>query len=998
MIHIKKHWRKYICIVFFLFLGATTSVRAADPDVVNGTNMSGNLFNTDHEVTSSGSPAYYQLDVTSKTGEEEGGLAGAFNTIGSWISGDAVKDEVMAQMYEGLNFLVNIAFKANVYMTNAMLTVLDYAFKFDVINTIIDKVEGIMQDLTGISGLKFSSLGLYGQLLGIICVAAVLGFVIQYFFKKAQMEAVGKIARTILILVFTLIFFTNYATILKGANTLTTQLTAVVMGSTSALSSEDGKTGQQSIGDNMWDLFVHRPYLYMQYGVDDASKIGDGRVDTLLAMQPGEDRQTYVEETEVGERKNTMMTYAKVPDRLVFTIMYLVVNGITSLPIFALALLIIAFQFWFLVLALLAPIFLLIAAFPGNDGVFRRYIEELTLPLLLKIGVSFIALVIFTMSAIVYEVGNSDSIGYVAVAVIEFVVLFLIFMLRKRLLSILAAGNTAVRMVAHEAAKADQRFDDTRRMVKKLAVQAAMAAATGGTSLAATGAAGAAAAAGGAMSNKDSASNAAALANESLKDEDTNTPVDADHDNQDLHDNLDTESLYGEDPGAATGTQEDLPPAKFLRERRQKNSAAAAAAAVGLAGGTIAADGKSGQSGTTGLPTAGSPVAGSTHDNTGSGMTASDHAGVPTESLNNTDGDFYLPSFLRTRPKRNTEPSHSGNAVTSMGGTNNHSPGHSNIPYLEAVRGTDSYANGASSLQSVPLGDDASLFASAPIEAPPETGQGSMGMNVIPAALHSFGNRSNHVVQNTAYSAGHMHLPVNNTSSIGAVPPVTGYNPSQAPSITPIVGMHTTASTPPPVPPAVQALGQSLQTHSAPPVAMQPPTVQPAPQAHLQSPTVQPAPQTHVQSPTVQPAPQAHVQPPTAQPAPQVPVQPSIAQSSADEATPDVLAPIIHQSAGTHEVVERRSVIHNTTRPTGTNAAEKTNNSKGNSSFAKKSDKTTKLKKEDIKTSQSLPSLSGAGGKEYKPEVHERPDRRQAADVRTVSLNDTPDKKDDSDL
>jgi len=987
MSHIKKHWRKYICIVFFLFLGATTSVRAADPDVIAGSNMSGNLFNTDHEVTNGGSPAYYQLDVTSKTGEEETGMAAAFSTIGSWISGDAVKDEIMAQMYEGINFLVNIAFKANVYMTNAMLTVLDYAFEFDVINTIIDKVEGIMQQVTGISGLKFSGLGLYGQLLSIICVVAGILFVITYFFKRAQIEAVSKIAQVVLILSFTLIFFTNYATILKGANTLTTQLTAVVMGATSGLNNEDGKTGQQSIGDNMWDLFVHRPYLYMQYGTDDASKIGGNRVDTLLAMSPGKDRQTYVEESEVGELKNTMMTYSKVPDRLVFTIMYLVVNGITSIPIFLLGLLIIAFQFWFLVLALLAPIFLLIAAFPGNTGVFRRYIEELTLPLLMKVGVSFIALVIFTMSAIVYEVGNADAICYVAVAVIEFVVLVLIFLIRKRLISILYAGNTAVRMLANEAAKADQRFDDTRRAVGKFAVQAGLAAATGGTSLAATGASGAAASAlGSAMSKKDSPNaKAAALANESLNDSDSKAPVDTNIDgeglDQDLHDDhaMSTESLYAQDPGTDPSSNEAITPAAFLRQRRDKKADQAAAAAVGLAGGTAALGaGKVAQGGASGLTggNAGSTVAGSTHDTSGSPITNMDHASVPTESLSDSNV-FIPPSFLRRRNSAEGEvqPSHSGN-VTAAPGMNG-SSGQSNVPYIEA--GSDSYSSSRGTLENVPIssfggkGDDASLFASVPEEAPPEAGSAPMTMGrrgTLPTApLQS--NSASHII-NTASSNTATYGPTQAPTS-GTVTPTVSYDQTQAPIVAPIVGMHTSAT----MPHAVQALGQSVQS----------PAAQPTVQAPTQVPAVQPTVQAPTQAPAAQPTVQAPAQPPVEQ----TPVQEVTTPGETTGSAPDIFTPIIHQS-GQREVVE-----HNSTRSNGTHA--KGNNNKGTSNFAPKSEKPKTTKpKEEIKTSKSLPSLGGAGSKDYKPEVHERPDARRAGEsTQTVSLNETTNKEGKSD-
>ncbi|KAA8757682.1 CD3337/EF1877 family mobilome membrane protein [Paenibacillus sp. UASWS1643] len=547
-----KRWIRYGMLVLIFFVSCMLPIAsAADPDVLAGKNISSNLFNTDHEVTSNGSPAYYQIDVTSKTGdeEEEGNVfTKAFSTVGSWISGDAVKDSIMAQFYEAMNFMVNILFKMNLYMTNAMLTVLDYAFDFDVVNTLIERIEGVMQSVTGISSIGFSGMGLYGKLIGIIGISVGLLFAYQYFFKHAQIEAVGNLVKTFLILVVTLLFFSNYGTVLKGANSLTTEASAIIMGAGSSLS-EDGLSARQSMGNNMWDLFVHRPYLYMQYGTDKESEVGESRVDELLSKPPGQVRQDFVEKNEVKESGNGMMTYVQVPERLVFTGLYTVVNGITSIPIFALALLIIVLQFWFLAVASLAPFYLLIAAFPAGGGVFRRYTEELALPLILKLGVSFIALIVFTMSEIVYQEGNTDSIGYIAVAIIEFVILVLIFLIRNRLIKILFAGNQAARQLAMEASQFDRRMNAARHKVTRGAAQAA------GTMAGGPAAGAAAGAAVDSMESGRDTSTVAALENERLDSSDINATAGTDTDN-DLDDNapLQTESLGDPPPLGASGS------------------------------------------------------------------------------------------------------------------------------------------------------------------------------------------------------------------------------------------------------------------------------------------------------------------------------------------------------------------------------------------------------------------------------------------------------------
>lgn len=469
-----------VCILFYLLPSYSAVAAAAQPIG----DISDNLFDTDHETTGDGSKAHYQIDVTSKEEEEEGGFTGMFKTVGSWVSGDAIKDSVLAQFYEGMNFFVNIMFKVNMYMTNTMLTVLDYSYHFDVINKIIEKIEGVMQGITGISGGMFGQTGLFGQFLILISVLVGIVFVYQYFFKGAQIEATGTFVKTVGILIVALVFFSNYGAVLKGMNNLTTELTGRIMNASSGLASGGTNDAvQTSMSDNMWNLFVHRPYLYLQYGSDNESAVGESRVDALLKLAPGDDRQAYVEEQEVTDQGNMMMTYAKVPDRLVFTILYSSVNFITSLPIFALALLIILFQFWFLAIAVAAPFYIVLAAFPKMSGIFRRYVEELALPLLLKLAVSIIALIVFTMSAIVYEVSNSDSVGYFATALIELVVLALLFILRKRFMRILFEGGTLVRSVSREISNFDHhvtgKVKDMKRKIAKGAAQAAGAAVAG---------------------------------------------------------------------------------------------------------------------------------------------------------------------------------------------------------------------------------------------------------------------------------------------------------------------------------------------------------------------------------------------------------------------------------------------------------------------------------------------------------------------------------------
>src|SRR5699024_9979500 len=151
-------------------------------------------------------------------------------------------------------------------------------------------------------------------------------------------------------------------------------------------------------------------------------------------------------ETEFYIEDNEYITHSKVWQRLSFTPVYISVNGITSILIYALALFLILFQFWFMMIAVFAPFALLIGAIPGLFNVTKRYFTELGLPLFLKIVLSFGALIVFSISEVLYamdfrlgEMGalvNSTFGFYMTVVIVHWVLFGLLFLLRKRIANI----------------------------------------------------------------------------------------------------------------------------------------------------------------------------------------------------------------------------------------------------------------------------------------------------------------------------------------------------------------------------------------------------------------------------------------------------------------------------------------------------------------------------------------------------------------------------------
>jgi len=345
-----------------------------------------------------------------------------------------------------------------------MLVMYDLAYTADFTEKIIMELEKLMSNLTGISGGKFSiGNGLFGNLVKLVAIITGMYALYVFILKRAFFESFSTIFQTVIALTIAILMFANYTTLLTGANKITTELSGFVV----SLPSQNGDSDlvvddpRTKMKDSIWGMFVDRPYLYMQYGTHDVETLGGGdrdegvkRVKHILKEPVGEDRLTKVIEEEASNsgKGNNMMKYSAVNSRLAFSYFYMMINGLVSLPIYLLSLCLILFQFWFMVIAALAPFALLIGAIPGQFNVLKRYFIELGIPLALKIFVSFIALIVFVISDIIYA-GNFKSISgasnpfysYVGAATFNLLLFGTIFILRNRIKDIFSSGSNAIR-------------------------------------------------------------------------------------------------------------------------------------------------------------------------------------------------------------------------------------------------------------------------------------------------------------------------------------------------------------------------------------------------------------------------------------------------------------------------------------------------------------------------------------------------------------------------
>ncbi|PID03788.1 hypothetical protein CSV67_03875 [Sporosarcina sp. P2] len=410
--------------------------------------------------------SYYHLDAVSdkdveSSEEGEKFWADTYDKLFGWAD---VKENVGNKLSEMVNLVSNIVFNINIFLTYTMLVMYDLAYTADFTEKIIIELESLMSNITGISGGTFSiGNGLFGNLVKLVAILTAMYALYVFVIKRAFFESFSSVFQTIIALTIAILMFANYTALLTGANKVTTELSGFVVSLPSHSDSSESNIDdpRTKMKDSIWGMFVDRPYLYMQYGTHDVESIGRGdrergvqRVKNILKEPVGEERLTKVIEDEASKNGhgNHMMKYSAVNSRLAFSYFYMMINGLVSLPIYLLSLCLILFQFWFMVIAALAPFALLIGAIPGQFNVLKRYFIELGIPLALKIFVSFIALIVFVISDIIYA-GNFKSISgasnpfysYVGAATFNLLLFGTIFILRNRIKDIFSSGSNAIR-------------------------------------------------------------------------------------------------------------------------------------------------------------------------------------------------------------------------------------------------------------------------------------------------------------------------------------------------------------------------------------------------------------------------------------------------------------------------------------------------------------------------------------------------------------------------
>lgn len=434
----KKLFSICMILVFFLLplgphVALAEDTKKEEKQEQKGARISENLFSgyTDGIYKDK----YYEIDTYQPKEDDKN----VFQKVGGYLFGDdSVGKDLQRMLYTTCQWFGNMAFQLNVILGQLTIFLVDQALNLDIVDTVADKLGAAMQNIAGIGKGGFLSSGLFPAIIGITCVlsACYAGYI--FFIKRQPSKGLSELVKTVFVIAFIVTYIGNASTILKSANTISSEISVTVLAkATGTVAGDPGRSKADaifSVKKQIWDLLVERPYLFLQYGEDSKEKIGTKRVDGLLAKAPGKDRDDLVRK-EVTDDGNQMMVISSVGERLVFTVMYYVVNTFAGVPVIAFCLLIVAFQLWFLVMSIISPIVMAVALLPGHRRVIESWASQWIRPLALKIFMSVMLVIIFTVAELLYVLPEAGVAGYVSTMIFQILVFVLCYLFRGNIVA-----------------------------------------------------------------------------------------------------------------------------------------------------------------------------------------------------------------------------------------------------------------------------------------------------------------------------------------------------------------------------------------------------------------------------------------------------------------------------------------------------------------------------------------------------------------------------------
>lgn len=338
--------------------------------------------------------------------------------------------------------LLNSIWMFMVVVVNFVIFVVGEAFKLDFIDSIITQITAAIQNIAGFDAGGFRANGLWPILITLIITLVGAWAVYVGMVKREQNRAMSGLISMIFIFGISLGFFSQSDKILTQLNGWSKEIQNSVLNISGGLVSPgtgySEYEGIATMQNQMFDVMLYKPYLFMQYGSASAD------ANEVLSLTPSSDGRVQYVERQVTDHGNTMMSVNGLGSRTWFLILLFIANLILGGQLLLMAAAVLLFQIIFIAMVLFAPVPLLMALVPAWQSKAFDWAMKTLHALLMKIGFALLMTVMFTISKILYSAVDQTQYGYLFVIGMQILCFVGIWMKRKELLSFISTTTANI--------------------------------------------------------------------------------------------------------------------------------------------------------------------------------------------------------------------------------------------------------------------------------------------------------------------------------------------------------------------------------------------------------------------------------------------------------------------------------------------------------------------------------------------------------------------------
>ena len=412
----------------------------------------------------------YELDFKYYT---SGGIGGAV--------GDTVEAPINATLFAILSMLW--FFSLGIYQIGAFL--IGQAYEFDFLSQVIGKLGDSISKLLGVTKNGFAKEGFFPSLL--IFTILIMGayVLIMGIYKRKFSQAYSMVINYVLVFVMVVVFALGGETYTKQIHEVSNSVNESVLelGQNLVTSGSGKKEGTPSerVKDILFQIQVRNPWIMLQFGEPQLDENLVKRAKELEKVNPykDEDKRDELVKKEVEEEGNRYLSGDKLPERLGMALIFLLVNiGITFF-VSVLAVLLILAQVLFVFFSLFLPINFIVGLLPGKSQVAYRGIISVFSYMFLQIGVSFILMITFSSSQLIFDLSAKTPLFFTMI--LQLVLFIGVYMNLGSIGEKLGGGN-AIRQVDQKKKEVERKVVHKAKEKGKMAGRTVKAVATQGKS------------------------------------------------------------------------------------------------------------------------------------------------------------------------------------------------------------------------------------------------------------------------------------------------------------------------------------------------------------------------------------------------------------------------------------------------------------------------------------------------------------------------------------